>query len=95
MAQGTDRVGKLTDLPNIGPVLAARLHRAGIETASDLKSIGSVGALLRIRAETDDDAPCANMLYALEGAIRGIRWRTLPRDERAHLWRRYRSRVQE
>ena len=95
MARSTNRIRKLTDLPNIGPVLAARLHRAGIETVSDLKSIGSVGAVLRICAEADDNAPCANMLYALEGAIRGVRWRTIPWDERARLWRRYRSRVRE
>jgi DNA transformation protein len=95
MAQRKDKAGKLTDLPNIGKVLAARLHEVGIETVSDLRSLGSVGALLRICAEADDNAPCVNMLYALEGAIRGIRWRTIPRDERARLWRRYRSRVRE
>ena len=95
MTQRTNKAAKLTDLPNIGKVLAARLHEVVIETVSDLKSLGSVGAVLRICADADDNAPCANMLYALEGAIRGIRWRTIPQEERARLWRRYRSRIQK
>ena len=80
---------RLTDLPNIGAVLAERLEDAGIETAADLKTLGSVEAVLRVCAGMDADAPCANMLYALEGAIRGVRWHGIPADERAELWRRY------
>ena len=46
-------------------------------------------AMLRIRAGMDDDAPCANMLYALEGAVCGVHWHAIPEDERAELRRRY------
>jgi DNA transformation protein len=83
---------KLTDLPNIGAVLAGRLADAGIRTASELATVGSVEALLRVRTRMDADGPCANMLYALEGAVRGIRWHEIPERERAELWRRYQAR---
>ena len=31
------------------------------------------------------------MLCALEGAIRGVRWHSIPQDERTRLWLRYRE----
>ncbi len=93
MTRNSSKGPTLTDLPNIGAVLAARLEDAGIETAADLKTLGSIEALLRVRAGMDADAPCANMLYALEGAVRGVRWRGIPEDERAELWRQYRARL--
>ncbi len=92
MAPNFGKLERLTDLPNIGAVLAGRLEDAGIKTASDLATIGSVEALLRVRTRMDADAPCANMLYALEGAVRGIRWHEIPQRERAELWRRYQAR---
>ncbi|GEM_PF-317270 len=94
-SRGAGKSRKLTDLANIGAVLAGRLEEAGIETAADLKTLGSIEAVLRVRAGMDDDAPCANMLYALEGAIRGVRWHGIPEDERAELRRRYLARRKE
>jgi DNA transformation protein len=82
-------VEELTDLPNIGSTLAKKLLAAGIDTPSELTRLGSVEALRRIRGMSKDDAPCLNMLCALEGAIRGIRWHGIPRSERAALWRSY------
>lgn len=84
---------RLTDLPNIGIVLARRLSDAGIRTPSDLRRLGSVEAARRVRRDDENDAPCANMLYALEGAIRNVRWRTIAADERKALWRRYKRGV--
>ena len=31
------------------------------------------------------------MLAAIEGAIRGVRWHTIPKDEREALWIKYQS----
>lgn len=93
MTRKSSKGTRLMDLPNIGAVLAARLEDAGIATAADLKTLGSIEALLRVRAGLDADAPCANMLYALEGAIRGLRWRGIPGNERAELWWQYRARL--
>ena len=81
---------KLTDLPNIGIILAKRLHQAGIETPAELVDLGSVEALQRVRRACPEDPPCRSMLCALEGAICGIRWHGIPAGERDELWRRYR-----
>ena len=73
----------LTNLPNIGKVLAEKLKGIGITNHGELVSAGSIQAVLRIK-ETDLSA-CYNMLYAIEGAIRGVRWHDLPKDERKKL----------
>jgi len=70
----------LTQLPNIGPVLADKLNQIGVTTYDDLAEIGSVEALIRI-GQTDIIA-FANMLYALEGAILGARWHNIPEEHR-------------
>ena len=82
---------RLTDMPNIGAVLAEKLCLAGIETPADLERLGSVEALRRVQQASSEDLPCRSMLCALEGAIRGVRWHGIPLVERDELWRRYRS----
>jgi DNA transformation protein and related proteins len=74
----------LTQLPNIGAVLADKLANASITSYKDLASLGSVKALLKIRASIDP-AACYNMLYAIEGAIRRVRWHAIPKEERQQL----------
>jgi DNA transformation protein len=74
----------LTDLPNIGKVLAEKLNNIGITNYSDLKASGSENAIIRI-ATLDDSGACINMLYALEGAIQGIRWHNLSIDKKMEL----------
>ncbi len=73
----------MTDLPNIGDTLAAKLERIGVTTEDELTALGSVEASIRIGAA--DDEGCYNMLYALEGAIQGVRWHSLPTEVRAKL----------
>ncbi len=73
----------LTQLPNIGPVLAEKLNQIGVNTYADLAEMGSVEALIRI-GQTDITA-FANMLYALEGAILGVRWHSIPKEHREKL----------
>jgi DNA transformation protein len=73
----------LTTLPNIGPVLAVKLRESGIASYDDLAKLGSVDAMLRIARGSK--VVRFNMLYALEGAIRGVRWHSIPNDERAKL----------
>ena len=66
----------LTTLPNIGDKLADELQRVEITSAEQLVELGSVeaaGRITRGRAHTG-----YNMLYALEGAIRGVRWHRVP-----------------
>ena len=74
----------LEDMPNIGKVLAERLQRAGIDTPKHLLQLGDIAAFGRIRAELPDDA-CTHTRLALAGAVRGVRWHSLPPDLRAKL----------
>jgi DNA transformation protein len=62
----------LAELPNIGKTLAAKLNSVGIKTENDLKNIGSENAIIKIAA-IENSGACITMLYALEGAIQGIR----------------------
>ncbi len=79
----------LTDLPNIGKTLADKLNTIGIETEQDLINIGSENALIKIATITNSGA-CINMLYALEGAIQGIRWHGLDNNRKQELKEFYR-----
>ncbi len=74
---------KLSKMLNIGPVLEDRLIKAGIESGEQLQNIGSKDAFVRIRVIAND--ACCNNLYALEGAIQGIRWHQLPDAKKAEL----------
>ncbi len=74
---------KLTDLPNIGDVLAKKLIGVGINSPEELVAAGSISAIIMIH--TRYEGACLNMLYALEGAVRGIRWHHLPREVKEEL----------
>jgi DNA transformation protein len=75
---------KLTDLPNIGKTLAQKLELIGIHTPDDLKAMGSQNAIIKI-ATIENSGVCINMLYALEGAIQGIRWHSLDKCRKQEL----------
>jgi DNA transformation protein len=77
----------LMNLPNIGSKLAAELLKVGIDTPEMLVALGSVETMLRITRERPHTG--YNLLYALEGAIRGVRWHSLPRKELIHLRTEY------
>jgi DNA transformation protein len=80
---------KLTEMPNIGVILAQKLNEAEITSPQELIKIGSQDAFLRIKAK--DCGACFNMLCALEGAIRGIRWHDLDETVKEDLKRFYQS----
>lgn len=75
---------KLTDLPNIGPVLAGNLEKAGVETPDRLREMGAEEAFLRIRTRVDPTA-CLHQLEALAGAAAGVRKSLLPPERKAEL----------
>lgn len=81
-------IGELTQLPNIGKTLADKLNIVGIETSNQLKSVGAENAFIKII--TVDPSACINMLYAIEGAIQGIRWHKLSDDRKQELKEFYR-----
>ena len=77
----------LTALPNIGDKLATVLHNACITSHKQLHALGSVTTVLRITG----CKPLVgyNMLYAIEGAIRGVRWHAIPKVELGLLRAKY------
>ncbi len=74
----------LEKLPNIGAILADRLRGAGVSDAAELRRLGAEAAFAKISEELPEDAR-SHTLFALEGAIRGTRWTSIPQDERATL----------
>lgn len=80
---------KLTNLPNIGKTLADKLNMIGIKNEQDLKQTGSENALIKI-STIENSGACINMLYALEGAIQGIRWHGLDSERKNELKEFYR-----
>ncbi|MBU1014715.1 MAG: TfoX/Sxy family protein [Bacteroidetes bacterium] len=74
----------LTKLPNIGKTLAEKLISVGITNEFELKSTGSENAIIKIHTFDKNDT-CINMLYAIEGAIQGIRWHNLENYRKQEL----------
>jgi DNA transformation protein len=74
---------RLIDLPNIGKTAVERLSRVGIDSVDELYQLGSQEAWLKLLAEEHDT--CLNTLYALEGAVQGIRWHLLPEEKKLEL----------
>ena len=77
---------KLSNLPNIGKELEKLLNSIGITTFNDLKEMGSIKICKKLKLT---GYACYNKLYALEGAIQGIRWHQLPKEYRLKLREKY------
>ena len=82
---------ELTTLPNIGEKLAAELRKVGITSAEQLSQVGSVEAAVRITRGRRYTG--YNLLYALEGAVRAVRWHSLPKEDRARVRAEYDDRL--
>lgn len=74
---------ELTNLPNIGKILAQKLNEVGISTPLELKAVGTEQTFIRLSAI--DNSACINMLYAIEGAILEIRWHQLTTERKREL----------
>ena len=83
-------INDLTAIPNIGKILADKLHKVGILNEHDLKTTGSENAIIKI-GTLENSGACINMLYALEGAVQGIRWHGLSKDKKQELREFYNS----
>ncbi|MEQ8156548.1 MAG: TfoX/Sxy family protein [Clostridiaceae bacterium] len=82
-------MGKLAELPNIGKVVEQQLNEVGVTTYEQLKKKGSKQTWLEIKSI--DPSACIHRLYALEGAIRGIKKNQLPEETKAELKEFYNS----
>ena len=76
-------MGKLSTLPNISTILEKELHTISIKTQQDLRAAGSKVAFSNLWQ--NDPSACLSKLYALEGAVQGIRWHRLSDDVKANL----------
>ncbi len=76
-------MGDLTNLPNIRKELAVRLHSIGINDLETLQKIGSIKAVMLMTDALGKG--CHSTLYALEGALEGVRWHQLLRQVRQQL----------
>jgi DNA transformation protein len=81
---------KLTELPNIGKVVAEKLKEVGITTPEELRAVGAEQAFIRL--QTIDEGACLCMLQGLEGAVQGIRWHNLPKERKEELKQFFRMR---
>ena len=75
---------ELHQMVGLGRVAEEKLRCAGIETPEQLRAVGAKEALLRVRLHADPGA-CLHLLYALEGAIRGLPKKELSPDVKADL----------
>ena len=74
----------LTESPNIGSTLADLLGEIGITHQEELVEMGSTEAIMQL-ASIDRNRVCLLMLYALEGAVQGIRWHGLSQIKKDEL----------
>ncbi len=75
---------ELQNLPNIGKSLSLKLEMVGITNVSMLEELGSEKTIIRI-SSLENNGVCINMLYAIEGAIQGIRWHGLTSVRKVEL----------
>ncbi len=75
---------ELKDLPNIGKTIEEKLRKVGIDTHQELLKVGSKNAIIKI-STLENSGACINMLYAIEGAIQGIRWHELDKERKQEL----------
>ena len=74
---------KPPQLMNLGPVSTRWLASVGIRRRADLIRTGPVQAYLKVKAA--GHKPSLNLLWALAGAERGLRWNKLTEENRHQL----------
>ena len=72
-----------TSLPNIGQVLSQRLREAEIESVSQMQEMGAEKVFIRLK--TIDTGACIHELYAIAGAIEGVRWHQMSEKRKTEL----------
>ncbi|MCT4599481.1 MAG: TfoX/Sxy family protein [Marinifilaceae bacterium] len=73
----------LSDLPNIGEVLANKLYLIGITSEKEL--MNSKIEDIYIKLKQIDDSVCYNILCAIQGAKEGIRWHNLSIEKKTEI----------
>lgn len=71
------------DVPNLGKILISDLKQVEITTIEQLKAIGAKSVFLKLKSI--DNNACINTLYALEGAVEGVRWHNISKERKIDL----------
>ncbi len=74
----------LQELTNLGRISARQLADVGIASESALREVGAIAAFARLRHHFGR-AINYNYLYALDGALKGVRWDVMSESEREML----------
>ena len=74
---------KLAELDNFGPVSAGWLNAVGVFTRADLAELGAIEAYRILKGH--GYPATLNLVYAIEGALRGRGWRDLPAAHKREL----------
>lgn len=76
-------LSELTSLKNIGKEIERKLKSVGINSAEELKEIGSKDAFFRLKLKYPEI--CLVHLYTLEGAIDNIEYNQLSNETKKDL----------
>lgn len=80
---------KLTELKNIGRILAGRLNEVGIFSEDDLRKASPVGAHKKLKAKYPDESlPVCYYLYSFEGALSDKHWNDIGEQTKQDLQER-------
>mgnify|MGYP000430046043 FL=1 len=82
--QSSAKPNRLKDLPNLRLATERMLKKAGIDSVERLYEFGSVNAYNAIRQSHSSDVSL-ELLWALEGAIKGMHWSVIPQQRREEL----------
>ena len=74
---------ELLQLKNLGMASVNILHAVGINTCTDLRDTGAVGAYRKIKDRHINVSKV--MLYALQGALMDVHWNDLPPQTKTEL----------
>lgn len=74
---------ELTSMANIGTEMARKLRAVGINTAEELTAAGSRQAFFQLKSLYPQ--VCLVHLYALEGAIQGVEFNSLSKEQKRDL----------
>ncbi|MCL4115430.1 UNVERIFIED_CONTAM: hypothetical protein GTU68_027990 [Idotea baltica] len=75
---------RIKDLPNLRLATERMLKKAGINTVDELRDTGSVNAYKAIQ-QTHSSSVSDELLWSLEGAIKGTHWSVVSAETRSEL----------
>ncbi|GLR76012.1 TfoX/Sxy family DNA transformation protein [Aliivibrio sifiae] len=82
--QQTAGPSRIKDLPNLRLATERMLKKAGINTVEELRTTGAVNAYKAIQ-QTHSSSVSDELLWSLEGAIKGTHWSVVSAETRSEL----------